>query len=244
MYAPGLDIELVEKLRLPTHAQRTSINFMGCYAAFNALKVADHVVKADPNAHVLVVCVELCSIHLQQSTEDESLLSNAIFGDGAAAMLVSSKPTFRSLELQHFYSDLSLHAKEEMGWYIGDHGFEMRLSPKVPDTIKEGISSLTSRLLKNLQLEVDDIDYFAVHPGGKRILDVIEEKLGLSKEQNQPAREVLRTYGNMSSPTVLFVIKKIMDGLKGEDHGKHILSFAFGPGLTMESALLKTHTHA
>lgn len=244
MYAPGLDIELVDKLGLATSTERTSINFMGCYAAFNAMKVAQNIIKADANAKVLIVCVELCSIHLQDKKDDENLLANAIFGDGAAAMIISSSPSDRSLEMESFYSDLSLEARDEMGWYIGDNGFEMHLTHKVPDVIKEGIEELTNRLLHKIKLKIHDIDFFAIHPGGKRILDVIEEKLNISKEQNGPAREVLRSYGNMSSPTVLFVIKSIMDSLTSNDHQKRLLSFAFGPGLTMESAVLKTHINA
>ncbi|MEO9872861.1 type III polyketide synthase [Ekhidna sp.] len=244
MYAPGLDIELIDQLKLSTQTERTSINFMGCYAAFNAMKVAQNIVKAEENAHVLMVCVELCSIHLQEKTDDESLVSNAIFGDGAAAMMISSKPSSRSLEIKKFYSDLALQGKSEMGWYIGDHGFEMRLSSKVPDVIKQGIGKLTNRLLSEIEMKIDEIDYYAIHPGGRKILDVIEEELNLSEDQNNPAREILRTHGNMSSPTVLFVIKSIFDSMTSKDDQKHMLSFAFGPGLTMESAVLKSHIDA
>ncbi|NQZ74888.1 MAG: type III polyketide synthase [Ekhidna sp.] len=244
MYAPGLDIELVDRLNLNTSTQRTSINFMGCYAAFNAMKVANSIVSSDKNATVLIVCVELCSIHLQQKKDDENLLANAIFGDGAAAMIVSSKAKNRSLEMVNFFNDLALHARDEMGWYIGDHGFEMHLSAKVPDVIKEGIGELTDRLLNKIALNIEDVHFFAIHPGGKRILDVIEEKLKITKAQNNPAREILKTHGNMSSPTVLFVLKHILDKAKVEDNDKNILSFAFGPGLTLESTVLKTYIDA
>ena len=244
MYAPGLDIELVGKLGLATTTQRTSINFMGCYAAFNAMKAAQNIVNAEPEAKVLVVCVELCSIHLQEKKDDENMLSNSIFGDGAAAMVITSTPSYRSLKMSGFYSDLALNGKKEMGWYIGDHGFEMRLSSKVPDVIKEGIGELTDRLLERIKLSIEDIDFFAIHPGGKRILDVIEKKLNIPKQKNIPAREVLKNHGNMSSPTVLFVIKSILDDLNDEDHQKHLLSFAFGPGLTLESAVLTTNMDA
>ena len=244
MYAPGLDIELVDKLGLATSTERTSINFMGCYAAFNAMKVAQNVISANPEAKVLIICVELCSIHLQEKTDDENLLANAIFGDGAAATIITASPSNHSLEIKNFYSDLALDARDEMGWYIGDHGFEMHLSSRVPEVIKEGIGELTNRLLEKIQLDISDIDFFAIHPGGKRILDVIEDKLNITREQNSNAREILRTHGNMSSPTVLFVIKSVLDDLKAADDQKHLLSFAFGPGLTLESAVLKTHIHA
>ncbi|MBC6401852.1 MAG: type III polyketide synthase [Ekhidna sp.] len=244
MYAPGLDIELVQRLGLPTETKRTSINFMGCYASFNALKVAANTVEADADAKVLIVCVELCSIHLQDKTDDDSLLSNAIFGDGAAALILKGIRKDICLELRKFHSDLALQWKHEMGWFIGDYGFEMKLSTKVPAVIEDGIEKLTGRLLENTNLGLEAIDYFAIHPGGKRILEVIEKQLGISKNQNMQAHEVLRQYGNMSSPTVLFVLKKIFDQLGASDHNKYILSFAFGPGLTLESALLKIHTHA
>lgn len=244
MYAPGLDIELIEELGLNTDTQRTSINFMGCYAAFNALKAANNIIGADPEAKVLVVCVELCSIHLQEKKDDQNLLANAIFGDGAAALVLSSSSGCRSLELSSFFSDLALQGKQEMGWFIGDYGFEMRLSASVPDVIQEGIGDLTTRLLDKINLEISDIDFYAIHPGGKRILEVIEEQLNITREQNQPAREILRTHGNMSSPTVLFVIKSVFDAMTLEDDKKHILSFAFGPGLTLESAVFKAHINA
>lgn len=244
MYAPGLDIELIQKLELPTETKRTSINFMGCYASFNALKVAANIAEAEKSATVLVVCVELCSIHLQDATDDDSLLSNAIFGDGAAALIIRGHQKERSLELMKFHSDLALEGKKEMGWFIGDTGFEMKLSTKVPAVIEMGIEALTRRLLENTQVSLSEIDFFAIHPGGKKILQVIEGKLGISKEQNMHAHEVLKNYGNMSSPTVLFVLKRIFDQLTLADTGKHVLSFAFGPGLTLESAVLKAHIHA
>ncbi|MEQ9403217.1 MAG: type III polyketide synthase [Cyclobacteriaceae bacterium] len=244
MYAPGLDIELIEELSLKTNTKRTSINFMGCYASFNGLKMADQIIRSEPESNVLMVCVELCTIHLQDKKDEENLLANAIFGDGAAALIINSKEGKRSLKVQNFYSDLALSGKKEMGWYIGDYGFEMKLSPRVPDVIKEGIEELTTSLLSHIQLDLSDIDYFAIHPGGKRILEVIEEKLHITKEQNRFAREALRSFGNMSSPTVLFVIKSIMEDVQSKDNGKHLLSFAFGPGLTLESAVLQVRCNA
>lgn len=244
MYAPGLDIELIEEMGLKTNTKRTSINFMGCYASFNGLKMADQIIRSEPEAQVLMVSVELCSIHLQEKKDEENILANAIFGDGAAALVIGSTPRSKSLEIENFYSDLALAGKAEMGWYIGDHGFEMKLSSKVPDVIRDGIEELTHNLLSNIQLKLSDIDYFAIHPGGKRILEVIEEKLNISKEQNSFAREALKSYGNMSSPTVLFVIKSILDQVNVDDNDKHLLSFAFGPGLTLESAVLKINCNA
>ncbi len=242
MYAPGIDIEIIERLGLSTNIQRTSINFMGCYAAFNALKVADALIKSQPDSKVLLVAVELCSIHLLKNTSEDSLLSNALFGDGAAAVYLTGNPSGISLELASFYTDIDSRGKDAMAWHISDFGFEMTLSSEVPNVIKEGIGELTRKLLDKIGLKVRDIAHFAIHPGGKRILQVIEEELALSKAQNEPAYQILKNFGNMSSPTVLFVIKAIMEQLTTANSGENILSFAFGPGLTLESMLLKVHT--
>lgn len=239
MYAPGLDIDLVEQLELRTDTERTAINFMGCYAAFNALKLAHHIAAGDPENKVLIVAVELCSLHFQKSTDPDTLVSNALFSDGAAAALVSSNiPENCSLEMHGFHSDLALYGKEEMTWFIRDIGFEMKLTAEVPAIIQKGISELTTRLLERVNSS-GHIQHFAIHPGGRKILEVIEEELGIPKERNHASRAILREYGNMSSPTVLFVLKELMSSLEPMNNGEEILSFAFGPGLTLESALLK-----
>lgn len=250
MYAPGLDIELVNAFQLSPHVQRSCIYFMGCYAAFNALKSADYILRADANAKVLVVCAELCTIHFQKDKSEDNQLSNALFADGAAAVLLSTQHEAGCprMELEQFHCDLSTEGKQEMAWWIGDHGFEMKLSTYVPDIIRQGIGRLSTQLWKKLAQNSKvhhhpQPDYYAIHPGGKRILEVVEEALGICKEDNRFAYQVLKQYGNMSSPTVLFVLKEIFQALSATDHTKRILSFAFGPGLTMESMLLKIHTH-
>jgi len=244
MYAPGLDIELIDHLGLSTNTERTAINFMGCYAAFNALKVAKNIVKAHPESQVLIVAVELCSLHFQKESTDDTLLSNALFGDGAAAVLVNapSSKGEKRLVFQNFHNDLALQGKNEMGWFIKDIGFEMKLSGEVPEIIKKGIKELTDRLLNKIKLKVSDVDYFAIHPGGRKILEVIEQTLNIAKADNAPAHRVMSQFGNMSSPTVLFVLKDIMSKLTSSDHGKKVLSFAFGPGLTLESMLLEVQS--
>ncbi|MEO1050233.1 MAG: type III polyketide synthase [Bacteroidota bacterium] len=240
MYAPGLDIDLVKELGLSTAIKRTAVNFMGCYAAFNAIKLADSIVKADEKAHVLVVCVELCSIHFQKNPSEDNLLANSLFGDGAAAMLVSNQPQSQiSIQPQAFHNDLLFGGENEMAWAIGDFGFEMKLSAYVPDIIQKGIATLLEQLFAKTGKTDETVDYYAVHPGGKKILKVIEEEIGISKERNSYAHEVLRQYGNMSSPTILFVLEKIMEVLTIEDNHKEILALAFGPGLTLESASFK-----
>ena len=241
MYAPGIDIEIIEHLGLKSDTQRTAINFMGCYAAFNALKVANAIIQSNPDAKVLVVAVELCSIHLLKDTSEDSLLSNALFGDGAAAVYLTSQPNGMSLSLESFHSDVDSAGKNAMAWHIDDFGFSMTLSNEVPEVIKRGIGSLTKKLLKKINLKVNEIEHYAIHPGGKRILQVIEEELGMNKEQNAGAYSVMKQYGNMSSPTVLFVLKDLLHKLTSDDVDANVLSFAFGPGLTMESMLLKVH---
>jgi alpha-pyrone synthase len=244
MYAPGLDIDLVKALGLSSQIQRLCINFMGCYAAFNGLKLADTFCRAQADAKVLVVCTELCSIHFQKEDNDDNMLANALFADGSASVLVESVPRKGlNLKPESFFCDLLPEGERDMAWTVGDVGFEMKLSSYVPDILRRGIKELTSSLLNRISESLSNVSYFAIHPGGKKILEVIEQELGLKKEQNLHAYQVLKKFGNMSSPTVLFVLNEICKTLNGVDGGKKILSVAFGPGLTLESMLLKIENH-
>jgi prepilin-type processing-associated H-X9-DG protein len=244
MYAPGLDIDLVKSLKLNSNIHRTCINFMGCYASFNAIKLADTFCKAESNAKVLVVCTELCTLHFQKENTENNMLANALFADGSAALLIESQ-SHKGINLipEAFYCDLAFNGEQDMAWSIGDLGFEMQLSSYVPEVIRHGIGKLTSSLLSNISQRLSDISYFAIHPGGKKILEAIEQELGLGKAENQFAYEVLRKFGNMSSPTVLFVLRNVLESLNAASDGKRILSFAFGPGLTLESMVLKIENH-
>ena len=242
MYAPGLDIELVQALGLRPDVRRTCVNFMGCYAAVNAVKLADAFCLADVTARVLIVSVELCTIHFQKSPEEDHLISNALFGDGAAACLVQAKPLpdgAPSLALQAFHCGLEPDGHDDMAWHINDFGFEMTLSSYVPKLIQRGIRNLTEGLLQSLPVELADIRHFAIHPGGRKILETIEAELGLTRDDNRHAYRVLRDYGNMSSATVLFVLRDVLAHATPAEHGAPVLSFAFGPGLTMEAMLLE-----
>lgn len=244
MYAPGLDIDLVNSLKLNPNVYRTCINFMGCYASFNAIKLADTFCRAESNAKVLVVCTELCTLHFQKENTENNMLANALFADGSAVLLIESRPRHGvNLMLESFYCDLSTDGEHDMAWSIGDLGFEMRLSAYVPNVIRKGISKLTTSLLANISRSLTDITYFAIHPGGKKILEAIEQELGIEKEKNKFSYEILKKFGNMSSPTVLFVLHDVMLSLTDDDDGKRILSFAFGPGLTLESMVLKIEQH-
>jgi alpha-pyrone synthase len=244
LYAPGLDIDLVKSLGMSSSIQRLCINFMGCYAAFNALKLADTFCQTRPDAKVLMVCTELCSIHFQRENNLDNMLSNALFADGSAALVIESEPRAGiNLSPESFFCDLASEGETDMAWTIGDAGFEMKLSSYVPEIIRKGIKGLTRSLMSKITQNVSDVSYFAIHPGGKKILEVIEQELSLTREQNIHAYEILKRYGNMSSPTVLFVLQEIWKTLKPQDDQKKILSFAFGPGLTLESMLLKIEFH-
>lgn len=248
LYAPGPDIEIIEALGLPTTTQRLAINFMGCYGAFNGLKAANAIVRAEPEAKVLVVCVELCTIHFQKKTDTDYLLSNALFADGSAAVLVESKPRpDQSFRLRSFYCDLLPEGKDAMAWHVSDFGFEMTLTAEVPNHIQRGIGQLMQRLLTQCDLTLSDIGQYALHPGGRRILEVIEAELGITANDDRYAYNVLRQYGNMSSATVLFVLKAIWEDLHSgaaevDTNRPNILSCAFGPGLTLEAMVLEALT--
>lgn len=237
-YAPGLDIELIKELKLKSSVERLAINFMGCYAAFNAIKAANAFCALSPKNKVLIVCTELCSLHFQRETTDDNLLANALFADGSAALIVESEPSKGiSLFPEVFHNSLSFSEESHMAWSIGDFGFEMKLSSYVPEIIQKGIKSLTTDMLGLIKKKIDEIDFYVIHPGGKKILEVIEKELGITSKQNAHAYDVLREYGNMSSPTVLFVLEKLFRSLNSSHHNASVLSFSFGPGLTLEGTL-------
>ncbi|MBL3654696.1 type III polyketide synthase [Fulvivirga sediminis] len=241
MYAPGIDIELIDQLGLNTSVERTGINFMGCYAAFNAIKTGRSICLGTPDAKVLIVCVELCSIHFQKEKIADYLLANAIFGDGAAALVMEGKPSRKpALQTMAFHCDLNPGGKKDMAWKIGNYGFEMRLSSYIPSLIEQDILLLTNRLRQKHSIE--SFQYYAIHPGGKKILEVIEKQLGISREDNRFAYQILKKYGNMSSTTIIFVLQEIMKNLKADDNNKKLLALAFGPGLTLESMILNIIT--
>ncbi|WP_405471799.1 type III polyketide synthase [Paenarthrobacter ilicis] len=242
-FNPGPDYKVVRALGLSPSVQRYHLGFMGCYAAFPAMKAAKQFCVADPQAVVLVICVELCSLHVRTSNDPDTIMGSAIFGDGAAAAIItarepeSDEPVIR---LDHFETVLTPVGEEAMAWNIGDEGFEMVLGTYVPHIIEEHITGALEPLLaKDPQLSgvpYRDITHWAIHPGGRSILDKVESKLELTEKQLIPARETLREYGNMSSATVLFVLKYMLER-KAEQPEERICSMAFGPGLTVETGL-------
>lgn len=237
MSAPGLDLELMEALALPASTWRTSVNFMGCYAAIHALKMADCICRADKSARVLIVCVECCTLHFQKDYTDDNMTSSVLFSDGAAAAIITGDDQEDGMHIDNFYSLVSVKNKKEMAWEMGSEGFTLTLSGYIPDLIGEDFNGLVQQALKDKQLNKDDITHWCIHPGGKRILEAIHKSLGFMNGQFQHSYDVLRDYGNMSSPTVLFVLDKIQRSLE-KDKPNKIFGAAFGPGLTMETFLL------
>ncbi|MBS9523427.1 type III polyketide synthase [Litoribacter ruber] len=231
MYAPGLELEIMGKMGFKDTVERYCIHFMGCYAAFTAIKMADRICTSDPEAKVVLACVELCTIHFQKDYNEDNLLANALFGDGAAAALVANSK--QGIGIKDYQSNLVREGEGDMAWHIGDFGFEMKLSKYIPGLLEKGIEALGKKLEEKFKLST--IKNFAIHPGGKMILKKVEESFGIDSEQNCFAHQVLRDFGNMSSATILFVLEKILkqDGNPGE-----ILAMGFGPGLTLETLLL------
>lgn len=234
MYAPGLDIDLMKQLDLPRTVARACLNFMGCNAAINALRMADAIAIAQPNAQVLVVCVELCTLHYQPSTSDDSVLSNTLFSDGAAAVLVNSTLENSLFEIEQFHSALWEEGDTDMCWDITSKGFEMILSSYVPNLLNNGIQ----HLLKDSAFDITASDHLAIHPGGKKILDTLLKTLNKNVEDLTDSYAVLKNYGNMSSPTILFVLYTMLQNATVKK-GESVSVMSFGPGLTIEAMLLR-----
>lgn len=237
MSAPGLDLELIEVLNLPATTWRTSINFMGCYAAIHALKMADSICKNDPKANVLIVCVELCTLHFQKKYTPDNISSGILFSDGAAAVLVSGDKDTDGLSIDHFYSTVSFKSKQEMVWELSSTGFLLTLSGYIPELIEEDFNGIVEGCLAETNLKKEDITHWCVHPGGKKILEAVHNSLEFTNGQLQNCYDVLSEYGNMSSPTILFVLKRL-NGLLNKEQRNHIFGAAFGPGLTIETFVL------
>lgn len=233
-YAPGLDLQLVERLGLAASTERTMIGFMGCYAAVSGLKLARHIVRSDPGAHVLMVNLELCTLHLQETSDIESLLSFLIFADGCSASLISAEPG--GIALDGFRAAVIPASGGEITWHVGRQGFDMHLAGTVPQTIARGLPAAWPEILDGRMPA--DIDLWAVHPGGRSVLDAVEQAGGLAGGGHLDcSRSVLRDFGNMSSATVMFVLKRMLDGFRATGAGGNGLgcAMAFGPGLTAET---------
>jgi len=232
--APGIDLELIERCGLPPTAERTMVGFMGCYAAVNALKLARHIVRSEPGARVLAVNLELCSLHLHETEDLEEILSFLLFADGCAAALVSADPV--GVEMKSFRAALVPDTKELIRWNIRQQGFDMVLSGGVPGAIRHALTSARDDILGG----ANDIDLWAVHPGGRTVLDAVEQAFGLPPEALMASRGVLHDYGNMSSGTVMFVLDRIMrQAADGRNAGKNGCAMSFGPGLVAETMMFR-----
>ncbi len=238
MSAPGLDLEIMEMMELPRHIFRTSVNFMGCYAAIHALRLADAISIADQKANIVIVCTELCTLHFQKEISTDNITSTLLFSDGSAALLVqhASSPG-KGLHIQNFFSDVSFKGKQDMSWKLSTTGFLMTLSGYLPDLVKEDFNGFVNKALANASLERSDITHWCIHPGGKKILEAIEKSMAMPEGNLAHSYQVLNDYGNMSSPTILFVLQRIFDELKVSPAPEKATIFgaAFGPGLTMET---------
>lgn len=234
--APGLDYMLLRDLGLAADVQRYHVGFMGCYAAFPALKIAKAFCQADPHAVVLVVCLELCTLHLQMAGDPDTLLSGSVFADGAGAALVTAKPAAKACyELSATATTLTEMGEADMAWAIGDEGFDIVLSSYVPEILEANIAEAIAPLLASYGVAVKDVARWAVHPGGRAILDKVQKGLALPEGALDVSRSVLCDYGNMSSATILFVLARMA---LETPVGEQVCAMAFGPGLTVESALL------
>lgn len=232
--APGVDIALIRELHLSPRTERINVGFMGCHGAINGLRAANAIAGADPDAVILMCCVELCSLHFQYGWDPEQIVANAIFSDGAAAVVGGATRHERPWRVRATGSCVFPGSEDAMTWKIGDNGFQMSLSAAVPDLIGQRLKPFLEDWLGARGLSISDIRSWVVHPGGPRILRATEEALSLSEEDTRESWNVLQSCGNMSSPTVLFILQKMKKG----GAKPPCVMLAFGPGLTAEVALI------
>jgi predicted naringenin-chalcone synthase len=235
-FAPGPAFEIVKELGLSPNTERYHVGFMGCFAAFPILKMANSFCLNDPNANVLVVTTELCTIHQQYEVSIDNMIAASVFADGSAGAIVSSKePKNKGFKLDQFASSLAYEGERDMAWTIGNLGFNMVLSAYVPDIISARLEEVIQPLFDKLSVKKEEIKKWGVHPGGRAIVDKVEEALSLSENQVASSRKVLHDYGNMSSATVMFVLEDILRSDMND--GDRVLPITFGPGLSIESGI-------
>lgn len=241
--APGIDVALIDALGLGRGVERLTIGFMGCHGGVVGLRTARSMAMAAAGegkpARVLVVCIELCSLHFQYSDRPDQIVANALFADGAGAALVSSTPCAGVLAVQAGAGRVFEDCLGAMGWAIGDHGFEMTLAESVPGLIRRDLRGWLDGWLGSCGVELAEAReraLWAVHPGGPRVLDAVGEALELPREALACSREVLAENGNMSSATVLFILERMRGRAVAER--RPVVMLGFGPGLTVEGALI------
>jgi len=235
--APGFDLGLIKELNLPNTVERTHIGFMGCHGAFNGMRVARAFAQSVPNARILLCATEICSIHYYYPWNPKRIVGNALFGDGAAAIVGVPDKDAPDDAWRAAANGSCLFPDSEyaMTWTIGNNGFEMNLSAKVPQLIATHLRPWLENWLKTHGLSIGEIASWAIHPGGPRIISSVEDALGLLPGIAWASREVLTQYGNMSSPTVLF----ILDRLRREGSLRPCVALGFGPGLVAEATLFQ-----
>jgi len=234
--APGFDLQLIQRIELSAGIARTHVGFMGCHGAMNALRVARAFAESSPAARVLICAVELCTLHQRYGWDPEQIVANALFADGAAAVVGRADDSADGEWcLVDQASAVIPGTGDYMSWRIGDHGFKMTLSARVPEVIRAQLRPWLESWLARHRLTIGDVGSWAVHPGGPRIVQACQDALVLDPSQLAASREVLAEFGNMSSPTVLF----ILDRLQARQANRPCVALAFGPGLTIEAALLK-----
>jgi len=231
--APGVDQALIRGLSLLATVERTNVGFMGCHGALNGLRVANAFTSADASAVVLLCAVELTSVHYHYGWDPQKIVANAIFADGAAAAVGTGATEEGEWRVRASGSCIVPDSAEAMGWTIGDHGFEMTLSKRVPRLIADNVRPWMDTWLARHGLTRDKVASWAIHPGGPRILEAVEEGLCLPREATANSRAVFAEFGNMSSPTVLFVLER----MRRRQAPRPCVALGFGPGLVAEAAL-------
>lgn len=236
--APGVDVELIDGLGLAPTTERINVGYMGCHGAINGLRAAKAIAASEPGSLVLLSATELCSLHYRFNWDDEGIIGNALFADGSAAVLIRKTDDNSAVgdwTVRATGSCLIPDSKDAMSWKVGDHGFEMRLTSEVAEKINIHLRPWITGWLEKYGYSLETVGSWAVHPGGPRILQAVEESLELPEGATRFSHEVLAELGNMSSPTVLF----ILDRLRQAEAKKPCVALGFGPGLMAEAALLE-----
>jgi len=235
---PGPDYFLARQQGLGSSVRRTFVGHMGCFAAFNVLKVAMDSLAARPEEHVLVNCSEFSSLHYRPEVDPEQVVIHGLFGDASASAVLGSAPDGEGVQFLRTHTEQLWDTHELMTWHVRDDGFHMRLSPFVPFVIAEHIDAYLEKLLGPAGLKPSDVKHWLIHPGGPKIIEMLARKLELKEEQLRATWHVLSEYGNCSSATVLLVLEELLKTDKPQ-RGEYGVMLAFGPGLTAEGLLLR-----
>jgi alpha-pyrone synthase len=237
LFAPGLEYLMADHYAM-THVEKLGLNFLGCYAAIKAIKHANYIAQAVPSACILIVCAELCSLHFNLSEADEDIVPNLLFADGAAAVILcgdefSYDKSKTVLAIDAVDSAYIPDTSDLMTWNISSGAFNMYLNKNIVGAIKESIATSVNNFLTRAD---SNPDYWAIHPGGTGIVEAVRQSLELTSSDVEDSLEVLTNYGNMSSPTILFILARLLNKIRNDEHSenKKIFACAFGPGLTVE----------